>query len=436
MEDQEQIQRECLLAALKYFEPHSLRSDQPILMELQLDQEEQASYTHKFFVMVQDRGVIVYRMGAGQYAVSENIIPDDPAREKELNRPFDLIIRGIPDDLPETVAALCRSRLHNAVTELLSKTHLKAVKIMIETASSRLDMYAGSSLETEHPGQTRPSDDPPIEVRALQYQAQQPLFTFDQLVVPDALMEDLLSAVEVMWVEHKVFDEWGLRTIQPFPHSALNFHGPPGTGKTLAGHAIAHTLKRSILVASYAEIESKFHGEGPKNVKAIFHAAERDQAILFIDEADSLLSKRLTEVTQGSEQAINSMRSQLFICLQEFRGVVIFATNLVENYDKAFETRVRYLHFPLPDEHCRREIWRRHLVPQLPLAENVSIDQLAAYADDICGRDIRNAVIDAAVRVARYGKAQVELRDLIEAVDRIKAARIAVKSHEAAFPHT
>jgi ATPase family associated with various cellular activities (AAA) len=430
MEDQEQIQRECLLAALKYFEPHALRSDHPILMELQLDQEEQANYTHKFFVLVQDRGAIVYRMGAGQYAVSENIIPDDPAREKELQRPFDLIIRGIPDDLPETVAALCRSRLYNAVTELLSKTRLKAVSIMIETAPSQLDMHAGSPLETEYPGQTRPSDDPPIEVRALQYKAQRPLFTFDQLVVPDALMEDLLSAVEVMQVEHKVFDEWGLRTIQPFPHSALNFHGPPGTGKTLAAHAIAHTLKRSILVASYAEIESKFHGEGPKNVKAIFHAAERDRAILFIDEADSLLSKRLTEVTQGSEQAINSMRSQLFICLQEFRGVVIFATNLVENYDKAFETRVRHLHFPLPDEYCRREIWRRHLVPQLPVAKNVSIDQLAAYADDICGRDIRNAVIDAAVRVARYGKAQVELRDLIEAVDRIKAARITAKSHE------
>ena len=109
---------------------------------------------------------------------------------------------------------------------------------------------------------------------------------------------------------------------------------------------------------------------------------------------------------------------------------MIFATNLVENYDKAFETRVRHLHFPLPDEYCRREIWRRHLVPQLPLAENVSIDQLAAYADDICGRDIRNAVIDSAVRAARYGKAQVELGDLIEAVERIKAARIAVKSHE------
>jgi ATP-dependent 26S proteasome regulatory subunit len=195
----------------------------------------------------------------------------------------------------------------------------------------------------------------------------------------------------------------------------------------LAAHAIAHRLKQSILIASYAEIESKFHGEGPKNIKALFHAAERDQALLFIDEADSLLSRRLTEVTQGSEQAINSMRSQLFICLQEFRGTVIFATNLVESYDEAFETRVRHLHFPMPDEPCRRAIWQVHLVPQLPLAEDVSLDQLAAYADDICGRDIKNAVIDAAIRTARYGKDHVEQRDLIEALDRIKAARVAVR---------
>ncbi len=426
MEDREQIQRECLLAALQYFDP--------VLMELQLDQEEQASYTHKFFVMSKDAGAIIYRISAGQYAVTEHIIPDSSEREQEMNGPFELVIQGIPDDIPVPVDALCRSRLHHAVTELLHKARLKDLKITVATASTLLDMHAGPSLEAETTGQTRSSDDPPIEIRALQYKAQQPFFTFEQLVVPDALMEDLLSAVEVIRVERKVFDEWGLRKIQPFPHTALNFHGPPGTGKTLAAHAIAHGLNRSILVASYAEIESKFHGEGPKNVKAIFHAAERDHAILFtilfIDEADSLLSKRLTEVTQGSEQAINSMRSQLFICLQEFRGVVIFATNLVENYDKAFETRVRYLHFPLPDEQCRREIWRRHLVPQLPLAENVSPDQLAAYADDICGRDIRNAVIDAAVRVARYRKDHVELCDLIEAVDRIKAARVVVKSHE------
>ena len=419
MEDREQIRRGCLLAALEYFDP--------VLMELRLDQEEQDSYSHKFFVIMKDGGAIIYRIGPDHYAVTGRITSDDPEDEQTLSLPLDLVIQGIPPGVPQTVEALCRSRLQAAITELLQKTRLSDIKITIGTSAALLDEYSGPFPEVATASNAGPGDDPPVEVRALQYKAQQPYFNFDQLVVPEALKEDLLSAVEVMRMEHKVFDEWGLRKIEPFPHTALNFHGPPGTGKTLAAHAIAHRLKQSILIASYAEIESKFHGEGPKNIKALFHAAERDQALLFIDEADSLLSRRLTEVTQGSEQAINSMRSQLFICLQEFHGTVIFATNLVESYDEAFETRVRHLHFPMPDEPCRRAIWQIHLVPQLPLAEDVSLDQLAAYAGDICGRDIKNAVIDAAIRTARNGKDHVDQRDLIEALDRIKAARVAVR---------
>ncbi len=175
MEDREQIQRECLLAALQYFDP--------VLMELQLDQEEQASYTHKFFVMSKDAGAIIYRISAGQYAVTEHIIPDGSEREQEMNGPFELVIQGIPDDIPVPVDALCRSRLHHAVTELLHKARLKDLKITVATASTLLDVHAGPSLEAETTGQTRSSDDPPIEIRALQYKAQQPFFTFEQLLI-------------------------------------------------------------------------------------------------------------------------------------------------------------------------------------------------------------------------------------------------------------
>ena len=139
--------------------------------------------------------------------------------------------------------------------------------------------------------QGKESDEATPEARAQQYSSQPPLFSFEQLIVPETTREDLLSAVDIIRVESQVFDVWGLREIEPFPRTALNFHGLPGTGKTLAAHSIANLLKKHILVASYAEIESKFHGDGPKNVKAIFQAAERDNAILFIDEADSLHSK-------------------------------------------------------------------------------------------------------------------------------------------------
>lgn len=334
-----------------------------------------------------------------------------------------LVIQGVPETTGQKERSILQSRLALAIGDFLDDTRLSDIRITIGTAAQ----MRGTEQTTTQNGQpARPGngDDASIQERAEQYQAVPPRYRFDQLIVTEELMEDLLSAVEVVRLERQVFDNWGLREIEPFPRTSLNFHGKPGTGKTLSAHAIAHYLGRPILVASYAEIESKFHGDGPKNVKAIFYAAERDNAVLFIDEADSLLSKRLTNVTQGSEQAINSMRSQLLICLEQFQGVVIFATNLVKNYDKAFETRVHHIQFSLPDEACRAKIWRTHLVKPLPVAADVTPELLAARVDNICGRDIKNAVIDAAVRTARHKKAYVELQDLLDAIERIKAARI------------
>lgn len=345
---------------------------------------------------------------------------------KTMHTPPDLYIDGIPEYVPEKIAAVFRARVLGVVSEFMGQARLREARITVGTGLLQPQPQAKETRSST--GQ--PGDDPTTEERARRYEAQQPLFTFDQLVLAEDVLETLMAAVDVIRVERQVFDHWGLRKIEPFPRTALNFHGDPGTGKTLAAHAIAHQLDRPILVAGYAEIESAYHGEGPKNVKAIFHAAERDHAVLFIDEADSLLSRRLTNVTQGSEQAINSMRSQLLICLERFRGVVIFATNLVENYDRAFETRVRHVHFPLPDEPSRRRLWRVLLPPELPLAPGFSIEALASQTDGVCGRDMRNAIIDAAVRVARRGGAYIEQRDLLRSIEQIKAQRIQTQARQ------
>ena len=167
------------------------------------------------------------------------------------------------------------------------------------------------------------------EEKAKQYVPVDPLYSFERVILPEDVLEKINGALGILECENKVFKEWGLYEIQPHPSSSLSFYGAPGTGKTMAAEAIAHKLGKKILKVSYADVESKYHGEGPKMVKAIFLAAAKADAVLFFDEADSLLSKRLTSVTHGSEQAINSMRSQLLISLEEFRGIVIFATNLV-----------------------------------------------------------------------------------------------------------
>lgn len=343
-----------------------------------------------------------------------------------MNQSRSILVDGIPDRVPEVAARLCQNRLLNAVNKLLDETGIEEFQITICTASKidkNSEKLATNSAETN---QKKSDNDLLPEERAQKYKAGQPLFSFEKLIITQEVEDELLLAVDLIELEAKIFDEWGLREIEPFPRTALNFHGLPGTGKTLAAHAIASKINRQILVASYAQIESMYHGEGPKNVEAIFIAAEREGALLFIDEADSLLSKRLTNVNQGSEQAINSMRSQLLICLERFRGVVIFSTNLVENYDKAFETRVRHVKFPMPDQKCRQQIWRKHLPQKLPGVKKISVEELAKV-DDVCGRDIKNAVIDAAMRVARQRKEEVELSDLLKSIEHIKTTRINVK---------
>lgn len=326
-----------------------------------------------------------------------------------------LYISGMPDKVCEVEAAIFRARVSSAIGDLREKIGADALHLRVGTGQPP----AEPEISAASPGETGEND---VAGRAGQYESQQPLWNMSHLVAPDSLLEELSTTVELVRLEPLIFDRWGLRSIEPFPRSALNFHGAPGTGKTLAAHAVAAELGKPIIVASYAQIESKYHGEGPKNVEALFFAAQRDEAVLFLDEADSLLSRRLTNVTQGSEQAINSMRSQILICLERHRGVVIFATNLVENYDQAFETRVRHIRFPQPDQAAREHIWRRHLVPELPLEQDVDVTGLAVAGELFSGREIKNAVVDAAIQTARSGRFKVSQSDLLTAVEKIAAA--------------
>lgn len=279
------------------------------------------------------------------------------------------------------------------------------------------------------------NDEFDYEKKSKQYIPVDPLYTFDRVILQKEIKDKIEEAIGILECENKVFNEWGLYEIQPHPSTSLSFFGPSGTGKTMAAEAVAEKLGKKILKVSYADVESKYHGEGPKMVKAIFLAAKNADAVLFFDEADSLLSKRLTNVSQGSEQAINSMRSQLLICLEEFRGIVIFATNLVINYDQAFLTRLISVEFKKPNKETRENIWNIHIRPaddgkehklNIPLATDVDTSFLAENYKFV-GREIRNAVVSACVSVALSNKSEVSQDDFIKACDKLVAEKEAVK---------
>ena len=116
------------------------------------------------------------------------------------------------------------------------------------------------------------------------------------------------------------------------------------------------------------------------------------------------------------------MRSQLLICLEQFRGIVIFATNLVVNYDKAFLSRLINIEFTMPDVKAREAIWKTHLMGEglrIPLSDDVDIHALAEKFE-FCGREIKNSVKDACVITAMNGWERVGQDTLLKASEKVR----------------
>ena len=193
-----------------------------------------------------------------------------------------------------------------------------------------------------------------------------------------------------------------------------------GTGKTFAAEAIANELGMSIIRANYAEIESKYVGETPKNIKAAFQKAREAGAVLFFDEADSILGKRLSNVRQSTDHAVNVSRSVMLLELDSFDGVTIFATNLAANYDSAFVRRILgHIAMPLPDAAARRQLWLLHLPARLPAdLSNAQLGELVAASEGLAGGDILNAVLlAAATAIEREGPGcRIQLADFMDAL--------------------
>src|SRR4029453_7549740 len=116
-----------------------------------------------------------------------------------------------------------------------------------------------------------------------------PRRTFDDVILPPSTKRAIDQALVQVSSHQLIFRRWGLGERHPGGLSlAFNFAGPPGTGKTICAEALAHSLGRRLLLVRYAELESMWMGETPKNIAAVFRIAREEQAVLFFDEADAI----------------------------------------------------------------------------------------------------------------------------------------------------
>ena len=175
--------------------------------------------------------------------------------------------------------------------------------------------------------------------------------------VEDLLMPEKFNRVQESLIAH------GMRK-----GFACLFYGAPGTGKTETVLQIARMTGRNIMQVDMSQMRDKYVGESEKNVKAIFTRYRRMcqdsnlTPILLLNEADALLSVRLTEMRGSVDQMANTMQNIILQEMENLDGILIATTNLTSNLDAAFDRRFLYkVEFLKPTAEESRHIWQAML---------------------------------------------------------------------------
>ena len=188
------------------------------------------------------------------------------------------------------------------------------------------------------------------------------------------------------------------------------FYGPPGTGKSLTAAILGKMYELPVYRIDLSQVVSKYIGETEKNLSNLLDIAEHKNWVLFFDEADSLFAKR-TEVNDSKDKYANQGTSFLLQRLEEFEGLVILATNLRPNIDKAFVRRFQsILFFNLPTIEERIKLWENAL-KYFSLSKDVSIKKLAEKYE-VTGAAISNAIQFSWLSSKKDGRHEINSLDL------------------------
>jgi len=201
--------------------------------------------------------------------------------------------------------------------------------------------------------------------------------------------------------------------------------GPPGTGKTLLAKAIANEANVPFYNVAGSEFVEMFIGIGAARIRDLFKkASENTPCIVFIDEIDAVGRERGAGIGGGNderEQTLNQLLTEMD-GFKENKGVIVVgATNRVDILDSALLRPGRFdrqITVGLPDRLGRLGILKVH-ARNKPLAEDVSLVQIANRTPGFSGADLANLLNEAAILATRYKKTTITKNEVNEAVDRI-----------------
>ncbi|MEM2092699.1 MAG: CDC48 family AAA ATPase [Candidatus Bathyarchaeia archaeon] len=309
------------------------------------------------------------------------------------------------------LAALCRETAMKALRRYLPQINLEEERIppeILEKMEVKMEDFLNAFKEIT-----------PTAMREVYVEV--PTVHWDDIGGLEEVKQELREAVEWPIKNPDVFKRLGIR-----PPKGVLLYGPPGCGKTLLAKAVATECEANFITIKGPEVFSKWVGESEKAIREVFRKARMAApAIIFFDEIDSLVPRRgLGYADSGvTERVISQLLTEMDGIQTLEDVVVIAATNRPDIVDPAVLRPGRFdrlIYVPEPDDKSRLQIFKIY-TKNMPLANDVNLEQIASITKYYSGADIEAVCREAAMQALRrdINSKEITMKDFEEALRRI-----------------
>ena len=346
----------------------------------------------------------------------------DAARDRQSE------LREEVDDLQAENEALKTSSLYLATVEeltddqVLLKQHGNNQEVLTDVSPRLHDrLEAGDRVAINDSFAIQTMLDAETDARAQAMEiSEEPEVDYADIGGLETQIREVREAVEDPLTDPEKFETVGIE-----PPTGVLLHGPPGTGKMMLAKAVARQTDATFIKMAGSELVQKFIGEGARLVRDLFElAAEREPAIIFIDEIDAIASKRTESKTSGDAEVQRTMM-QLLSEMDGFdrRGdiSIIAATNRFDMLDRAILRPGRFdrlIEVPEPDHEGRLQILDIHTA-SMNLADGVDLEEIATDTGGFSGAELESLATEAGMFAIRDGRAEITADDFADALEKV-----------------